>query len=157
MRELKENPRFIPCAPVVGDETLGGYPFRWNITTASAWIKDNLDQVELSVVQVGPPGPGADSMELDEAFIPQADLSKPLIIVRMRPEFFRLIDGNHRVAKARRMGVNELPAYYLTEEQHRQFFTSADMQKRYVDYWNDKLKMFKKDGGRWGVVGEAQV
>lgn len=136
---------------------LGGFPFNWNITRASEWIEKNLEQVDLSVVQVGLPVPGADSAKLDETFIPQADLTKPLIIVRMRPEFFRLIDGNHRVAKARLSGIRELPAYYLTQEQHRQFFTSADMQKRYVDYWNDKLKMFKKDRGHWGVVGEAQV
>lgn len=157
MNELKENPHFLPCTPVAGDEMLGGFPFNWNITRATEWIDENRDQVELSVVQVAPPGPGADSAKLDEAFIPQADLNKPLIMVRMRPEFFRLIDGNHRVAKARLLGVNELPAYFLTQEQHRQFFTSTDMQKRYVDYWNDKLKMFKKDRGRWGVVGETRV
>lgn len=63
-------------------------------------------------------------MDLDEAFIPQSDLSKPLIMARMRPEFFRLIDGNHRVAKARRLGVTELPAYYLTPEQHRHYTES---------------------------------
>ena len=78
-------------------------------------------------------------------------------MIRMRPEFFRLIDGNHRVAKARRQGIAELPAYYLTPEQHRQFFTSEDMDKRYVDYWNDKLKFFKKYKGQWGVVGEVKV
>ena len=157
MKELKENPAFIPNVPVVGDETLGGYPFSWNITRASAWIEENQDQVELSVVQVGEPGAGADSANLDEAFIPQADLSRPLIMIRMRPEFFRLIDGNHRVAKARRQGIAELPAYYLTPEQHRQFFTSEDMDRRYVDYWNDKLKFFKKYKGQWGVVGEVKV
>ncbi|MCP2033600.1 hypothetical protein L1279_000583 [Planomicrobium sp. HSC-17F08] len=59
---------------------------------------------------------------MDEEFIPKADLSRPVVMVRMRPEFFRLMDGNHRVAKARRLGVKELPAYYLTPAQHRQFF-----------------------------------
>ena len=157
MKNMKENPGFIPCIPVVGDETLGGFPFNWNVTRASEWIKANLDQVELSVVQVGQPAPLADSSSMDEDFLPHADLTKPLIMVRMRPEFFRLIDGNHRVAKARRSSVEELPAYYLTQEQHRQFFTSEDMDKRYVDYWNDKLKFFKKDKGRWGVVGEVKV
>lgn len=157
MKKLKENPDFIPCTPVEGDEMLGGFPFNWNITRATEWICQNADQVELSVVQVGPPGPRADSPNLDETYIPQADLARPVILVRMRPEFFRLIDGNHRVAKARRLGIAELPAYYLTQEQHHQFFTSADMQKRYVEYWNDKLKTFKRDKGRWGVVGEFQV
>lgn len=157
MRKLKENPNFKPCEPVEGDEMLGGYPFRWNITRVTAWIEENPDQVELSVVQIGPPGQGADSLHLDEAFIPQADLTKPVIMAWMRPEFFRLIDGNHRVAKARRLGVSELPAYYLTEEQHRQFFTLEQADRIYVDYWNEKLKTMKKDRGNWGVIGEARV
>ncbi|TAA72839.1 ParB N-terminal domain-containing protein [Planococcus salinarum] len=157
MKKMKANPDFIPCLPVPGDEMLGGFPFNWHISKAAAWIEENPGQVELSVVQVGAPGPLADSSNLDEEFIPQADLTKPLIMVRMRPEFFRLIDGNHRVAKARRLGVKELPAYYLTQEQHRQFFTSKDMDERYVGYWNGKLKDFKRDKGRWGVVGEVEV
>lgn len=136
---------------------LGGFPFNWNVSRALEWIQENLDVIELSVVKIGPADPGADSANLDEDFLQQADLTKPLIMVRMRPEFFRLIDGNHRVAKARRSGMHELPAYYLTQEQHRQFFTAEDMDKRYVDYWNDKLKFFMKEKGRWGVVGEAEV
>ena len=157
MGELKENLGFIPCEPVLGDETLGGYPFRWNITSAAAWIEENLDQVELSVVQLNPSSPEADPKNLDEDFIPKADLSKPVIMVRMRPEFSRLIDGNHRVAKARRLGVKELPAYYLTEEQHRRFFMLEEADRMYVDYWNDKLKMIKKDRGRWGIIGDVRV
>lgn len=157
MKVMKTNPNFIPCLPVPGDEMLGGFPFNWHITNATEWIQANRDQVELSVVKIGPPGPGADSPRLDEDLLPKADLTRPIIMVRMRPEFFRLIDGNHRVAKARRTGVKELPAYYLTQEQHRQFFTSEDMDKRYVEYWNGKLKDFKKDNGRWGVVGEVEV
>ncbi|MCP2033591.1 hypothetical protein L1279_000574 [Planomicrobium sp. HSC-17F08] len=157
MAKLKENPDFIPCTPVVGDEMLGGYPFKWNVTRATEWIEKNLDKVELSTVQVNPPDPGADSADLDEEFIPKADLSRPVVMVRMRPEFFRLMDGNHRVAKARRLGVKELQAYYLTPAQHRQFFTFEEADRLYVDYWNDKLKWLEKEGRPWGIVGEARV
>jgi len=114
MRKLKENPDFSPCTPAIGDEVLGCYPFKWNITKISTWIDEHLSEVELSTVQVNPPSMGADSENLDEEFIPKANLTRPVIIVRMRPEFFRLIDGNHRVAKERHLGVKELPAYYLT-------------------------------------------
>jgi len=157
MKKLKEISDFSPCKPVIGDEVLGGYPFKWNITKISTWINEHLSEVELSTVQVNPPSPGADSENLDEEFIPKADLTRPVIIVRMRPEFFRLIDGNHRVAKARRLGVKELPAYYLTELQHRQFFTFKEADRMYVDYWNDKLKMLEKDSRQWGVVGSLRV
>ena len=115
MRKLMENPDFFPCTPVLEDELFGSYPFKWNITAATTWIEKNLNQVELSTVQVNPPSPGADSENLDEVFIPKADLTRPIVMVWMRPEFFKLIDGNHRVAKARRLGVKELPAYYLTD------------------------------------------
>lgn len=157
MKKLKVNPDFIPCTPVVGDEMLGGYPFKWNVTKAAEWIEKNLDAVELSVVQVDSPSAGADSANLDKEFIPKADLSKPIIMVRMRPEFFRLMDGNHRVAKARSLSLKELPAYYLTEAQHRQFFTFEEADQLYVKYWNEKLKMLEKEGRAWGIVGEVRV
>lgn len=157
MKKFKENPNFIPCTPVIGKETLGGYPFRWNITAASAWIEKNMNQVELSTVHVNPPSLGGDSDNQDEEFIPKADLTKPVIVIRMRLEFYRLIDGNHRVANARRLGVKELLAYYLTEWQHRQFLTFEKSNQKYVDYWNGKLKDFEIDGGRWGVVGSLSV
>ncbi|RAZ69645.1 ParB N-terminal domain-containing protein [Planococcus maitriensis] len=157
MAKLKENPNFIPCVPVVDDETFGGFPFTWNITRAESWIEENLDQVERSFVQVALPSPGADSDFLDEAWIPEADLTKPILAVRMRPEFFKLIDGNHRVAKARRMGVTELPAYYLTEQQHRQFFTREQADGLYVKYWNEKLEQVERGWGEWAVVGEMKV
>ena len=107
--------------------------------------------------QVNPARRGADSEHLDEGVIPKADLTRPIIIVRMRPEISRLIDGNYQVAKARRLGVKELPAYYLTEVQHRQFFTFEIADRMYVDFWNDKLELLEKDGRQWGVVGSFQV
>ena len=157
MRKLKANRNFTPCVPVVDDETFGGFPFTWNITHVQTWIDNNLDQVDLSVVQIAPPSKGVDSDFLDEAWIPEADLTKPVIIAWMRPEFFKLIDGNHRVAKARRMGVAELPAYYLTEQQHRQFFAREQADMMYVKYWNEKLEQVEKGWGQWAVVGQMKV
>ncbi|MBX0313297.1 hypothetical protein [Planococcus glaciei] len=75
----------------------------------------------------------------------------------MHPEFFKLMDGNHRVAKARRLGVKGLPVYYLTPAQHRQFFTFEEADRLYVDYWNDKLKWLEKECRPWGSVGEARI
>ena len=157
MGKLKENLSFTPCVPVVDDETFGGFPFTWNITRVQCWVEENLDQVERSVVQVAPPSSGADSDSLDEAWIPEADLTKPVLVIRMRLEFFKLIDGNHRVAKARCMGVAELPAYYLTEHQHRQFFAREKADELYVKYWNEKLEQVERGWGEWAVVGQMEV
>jgi hypothetical protein len=53
--------------PVEDDEMLGGFPFNWNITWTTEWIGKNTDKVNQSVVKVGPPGPWADSPNLEEA------------------------------------------------------------------------------------------
>ncbi len=60
------------------------------------------------------------------------------------------------MANARRLGVKELLAYYLTEWQHRQFLTFEKSNQKYVDYWNGKLKDFEIDGGRWGGCRESE-
>lgn len=88
MKELKVNPAFIPYKLVPGDEMLRGFPFNWNVSKALKWIPENLGEIELSVVKIGLLGSGADSAKLGEDFLPQADLTKPLIIVRMCLKFF---------------------------------------------------------------------
>jgi len=56
------------------------------------------------------------------------------------------IDSNHRLEKAKRCGVTELPAYFVRMEQHIPFmFGNFD---RYVDYWNNKLIEREDDAER---------
>ncbi|WP_438315377.1 ParB/RepB/Spo0J family partition protein [Sporosarcina sp. FA9] len=146
MKKLKINTQFIPCAALPDDEGFGSYPFVWNITTMITWIVANVDEVACSTVKILSSEKAIESESLNESHIPTLDLSKPLIIVRINPDYYRLIDGHHRVAKARLNGVEESPAYYLSEEQHRQFFIHSESDRIYVDYWNEKLEMAN---GKW--------
>ena len=50
-----------------------------------------------------------------------ADLSQPLVLVQLCAGKDKLIDGNHRLFKAKRLGVKTLSAYYLTPEQHQKY------------------------------------
>ena len=52
MKKLILDPDFVPCTPVVGEETLGGFPSNWNITRTREWVGEKLEQVELSVVPI---------------------------------------------------------------------------------------------------------
>jgi hypothetical protein len=56
---------------------------------------------------------------LDEAHIPVVDLTRPIIAVRIREAdgAVMIIDGWHRLARAQRDGVTELPAVLLDEDQ----------------------------------------
>lgn len=55
------------------------------------------------------------------------------------PARFSLIDGHHRVAKARRMLSSTIAAYRVRCPDHVSFLTSAHTYEEYVDYWNSKL------------------
>ncbi len=51
-----------------------------------------------------------------------------------------LIDGNHRMEKARRMGEETILAYKLNVKQHLIFLTEKEAYQSYVEYWNGKCK-----------------
>jgi hypothetical protein len=53
---------------------------------------------------------------------------------------YDLIDGNHRLEKARRMGIKNVLAYKLNAEQHVRFLTSKMAYVAYIEYWNSKLE-----------------
>ena len=55
-----------------------------------------------------------------------------------------MIDGNHRVEKARKMGILKVPAYRLSIPQHVRFLTDKKAYVCYVEYVNGKLKDAEK-------------
>lgn len=89
--------------------------FRWDVTKAQ--------QVARTVpVRRLDPQPWyrlLSAIRLDEDHIPHADLERPLILVRIREAggTALIIDGWHRLARARRDGATDLPAVLLDEDQ----------------------------------------
>jgi hypothetical protein len=77
---------------------------------------------------------------INESHIDLVDISKPLILAEISPGRFNLIDGNHRLEKARRMGVKFIQVYRLSVEQHIRFLTSEKAYVAYIEYWNSKVK-----------------
>lgn len=61
-----------------------------------------------------------DLAEVSEERVSQADLSVPIIVLTTKRWGLVVLDGTHRVAKAKREGVRELPALFLTEEDMKQ-------------------------------------
>lgn len=67
------------------------------------------------------------------------DLTKPIIIAEIAPNRYNIIDGNHRVEKAKRENIETLPAYRIKANYHVRFLTSQKSYLCYIDYWNDKV------------------
>ena len=135
---LDLDPSFEPCETVAGDELYPNGIFEFNITRLSAYIvaagRFPAEPVALDSITYGGTSPG-----LNELTIAAADLSRPVILAEISPGRYNLIDGNHRVAKARREGVLSILAYRISCPDHVAFLTSTRAYEKYVEYWNSKV------------------
>jgi hypothetical protein len=77
---------------------------------------------------------------INESHMDSVEISRPVILAEISPGQYNLIDGNHRMEKARRMGIKNILAYRLNVEQHMRFLTSKMAYLAYIEYWNSKLK-----------------
>jgi hypothetical protein len=149
-RALKPDPNHQTPDLREGEEAYGGF-FKINVSALLKVIEAHPEEFEQIVVPVKKLRWGAE--ELTDEYVEKADLSRPIILAEIAPDRadfderfldseweirgYAMIDGNHRLEKAKRRGVTELPAYLVRMEQHIPFMFANF--ERYVDYWNGKL------------------
>lgn len=136
--KLELDKTFQPCPAEPGDELFPNGIFEFNITRLLSFIEANVDRFPIERVGIADI-PNYGSERLDEETIRTADLLRPILLAEISPGRFNLIDGHHRVAKARREAVGTLPAHRVSCPFHVRFLTSTRAYERYVDYWNGKL------------------
>lgn len=73
----------------------------------------------------------------NEEYAMNTDIAKPLIVVNLTDNVDKLIDGNHRLQKALKLGVEEIVAYYLPFEEHRDYIVdfSERVYHQVVSHW----------------------
>jgi len=135
--KLKADKKFQPCEVDDDDELYSNGIFVFNITKLLAHLKTNPEGfpvVDVAVVTLG-----FTSSNLDETTVQGANLQTPILLAEIAPGKFNVVDGNHRVEKARRDGVRDLLAYRVGPAVHYRFLTSAAAYISYVAYWNEKV------------------
>jgi hypothetical protein len=139
MVRLKLNKKFQPCSADEGEELYRNGIFEFNITRLLAFIEAHREQFEVESITVAdiPDHGGA---HLEEKTVCAADLSRPILLAEISPGQYNVIDGNHRLGKARRERVQCLPAHRIHCPRHVPFLTSVLAYERYVEYWNSKVK-----------------
>ena len=135
---LKVYSDFTPYLVATGDELFLNGIFEFNITRMLEYIKKNSEVLTLEEVVVSDFFRGFSS--INESHMDSVEISHPVILAEISPGQYNLIDGNHRMEKARRMGIKSILAYRLNVEQHMRFLTSKKAYFAYIDYWNSKLK-----------------
>lgn len=112
--------------------------FEFNISRIVDYLGD--DAARVPPEQISTRRFPADFSSIDEGHLEFVSLDKPVIIAEIAPGRFNLIDGHHRMEKARRSGVETLPGYTLSVAHHVNFLTTREAYDAYVRYWNEKLQ-----------------
>jgi len=135
---LKVDNGFTPCPADVGDELYPNGIFEFNITKILEHIQRNPNGIPVENVAVC--DFPKEFSSINEFHVDSTDISIPVILAEISPGRYNLIDGNHRMEKARRMGVKTLVVYKLSVDQHIRFLTSKKAYLAYIEYWNSKLR-----------------
>jgi len=137
-KSLKVDKHFAPCPVDEGDELFPNGIFVFNITKLLQYIQQHPDSFTLEEAAVSD-FPKAFS-SITESHLDSVDITVPVVVAEIALGRYNLIDGHHRLEKARRSGMSSVPTYRLGVEQHIRFLTSKKAYVTYIGYWNDKIK-----------------
>lgn len=134
----KEN--YIPCRINENDEIFRNGIFHFNISKILEDILSGEVVVEKEVIEIKEwfRKNGYHAV-LNESHLPTVDITKPIIQAEIRSGIFTIIDGNHRIEKAFRLGVPSIHSYKLMGEQLIPYFITSKGYYVFVEYWNSKL------------------
>ena len=139
-KKLKINKHFMPCPIDDEDEMYPNGIFVFNITKMAEYIRKNnipCEEVLVKEFSIG-------FSKFKESHLATIDVTRPIIVAEISPGRYNVIDGNHRMEQARRIGIETLPAYKISPDQHLQFLTTEQGYLAYIEYWNSKLKELLK-------------
>ena len=136
-RSFHPDSNFTPAELREGDEYFVNGIFEFNITRMIEHIKSNPEIFIPEKVSVSEFY--NDFSVIDEEYIDSVIINEPVILAEIAPDRYNLIDGNHRMKKAKRLGYKDIMAYKLSPVQQVMFLTSRFSYEKYISFWNDKL------------------
>ena len=87
------------------DEIYANGIFEFNVTRLLAFVQEHVDRFPVEQVEISEFPEYSDSSHLNEETICLAHLTRPVLLAEIAPGRYSVIDGNHRLAKARREGI----------------------------------------------------
>jgi len=145
-KKLKTNKKFIPCTVSNDDELYNNGIFVFNISKMIKFLNQATEEYNLTTISV-------DDFTntfscINESHVDSVDINKPVILAEISPGQYTLIDGHHRLHKAKRAGAKNLNAFKIDHTQHIRFLTELKGYTAYIEYWNSKIKQAtSREGG----------
>jgi hypothetical protein len=136
-----------------GDEYFPNGIFKFHITKLNEYIDKSVEEFVIEEIDVNEYFKYFCNEEMNPEYVEAADLNRPVILAEIAPDRlhhgyptiskdyysrgYNLIDGHHRLAKAKQNGTEKLKAFVVRMEQHIPFMIEGF--EEYVEYWNSKL------------------
>lgn len=130
---------YTPLPTNIGDEIDRNGVFHFNISRIIEHITSGKLVVEKERIHVNKWFLTHFRGSVNEEHLPTVDVTKPVIQAEIRPGMFEIIDGNHRIEKAYRDGVEFINSFKLKGEQLVLFFVDVRGYQAFIEYWNSKL------------------
>ena len=129
-----------PLDQVFSTETDAGVQYHWNVTQG---IRLAQKRGIVHIVSLSQMGVTIESIReqydgMNELYALSTDLSLPIAFVPLEGKD-KLVDGWHRLFKAAVMGIDELPAYILTQEEADSCLICKLAPEQGID-WGQKTK-----------------
>ncbi len=138
-RKLKIDPNFTPCELKYDEECYPNGIFRFNISRIIEDIESGKLQVVKELIDVPLWYRNHCMGKVNEDHMPNVVLSQPIIQAEIKSGFFEIIDGYHRMEKARREKIQYVDSFKLMGPQLINYFIDEKGYQAYVRYWNDWL------------------
>lgn len=136
-----------------GDEYFPNGIFKFHVTKLNEHIDKYSEEFIFEEIDVNEYFKYFCNVEMNPNFVEAANLDRPVILAEIAPDRlhhgypsiskdyysrgYNLIDGHHRLMKAKQHGLEKLKAYVVCMEQHIPFMIEGI--EEYVEYWNSKL------------------
>ena len=97
----------------------------WNITKLLSnidFLNKKIFKCHIDIL------PSIKDLQINRNHVDEVDIKNPIIIVKLDIYKQWVIDGNHRIYKAKKTGVNSLNAYLIEKSEHIKFIEGYDEQ-----------------------------
>ena len=138
IKKLVPDANFRPCNKTPDDELYSNGIFLFNITRMLEYLQGNQSDIPISDARVAD-FPLFTPSSLNQVYINRANLEKPIVVAEIAPQRYNVIDGNHRMEKARKDGISHLHCYRVPPDVHTRFLTDLNAYHSYIEYWNGKV------------------
>ena len=127
--------------------------FKFHITKLNEHIDEYVEEFIVEEIDVNEYFRYFYNEEMNPEYVEAADLNRPVILAEIAPDRlhhgyptiskdyysrgYNLIDGHHRLVKAKQNDVKKIKACIVSMEQQIPFMVEGF--KEYAEYWNSKL------------------